>query len=112
LKPTGLPVMSRMRAMVSSRSPIEAISEWRLGEMESWPAGMPRIAAISGVTLAPGRIPPLPGLAPCDSLISNIFTWGSAAMALSRAGERSPVSSRTPYLAVPIWKTMSAPPSR
>ena len=35
---------------------------------------MPRILAISAVTLAAGSTPPLPGLAPCDSLISNALT--------------------------------------
>ena len=33
-----------------------------VGLIESWPTGMPRISAISGVTLAPGRMPPFAGL--------------------------------------------------
>ncbi len=28
------------------------------GELTSWPIGTPRISAISGVTLAAGKIPP------------------------------------------------------
>ena len=48
----------------SSSSDTESTSGWRFGEMESLPAGMPRILAISSVTLVPGRMPPLPGLAP------------------------------------------------
>jgi hypothetical protein len=41
--------------------------------MESCPAGIPRIAAISSVTFIAGKIPPLPGLAPWLNLISNVF---------------------------------------
>ena len=37
---------------MSSSSPIVLTSGCRLGEIESFPAGMPRIFAISGVTLA------------------------------------------------------------
>ena len=47
---------------------------WRGGETQSRPRGTPRVAAISGVTLAAGRMPPWPGLAPWLSLISIIFT--------------------------------------
>ena len=42
--------------------------------MESWPTSMKRIAATSSVTFSPGRMPPLPGFAPWESLISNIRT--------------------------------------
>ena len=38
---------------------------------------MPRASAISGVTFAPGRTPPWPGLAPWLSLTSIIFTCSS-----------------------------------
>jgi len=34
----------------------------------------PRMAAISAETLAAGKMPPLPGFAPCASFNSNIFT--------------------------------------
>ena len=51
-----------------------AASRWRLGLIESSPWGMPRMRAISSVTLPPGSTPPLPGFAPCDSLISNALT--------------------------------------
>ena len=44
------------------------------GETQSWPTGMPRAAAISRVTLAPGSMPPCPGLAPWLILISIILT--------------------------------------
>ena len=54
------------------------------GETTSWPSTTPRISTISGVSFAAGRMPPCPGLAPCDSLTSIIFTLGSVA----RVGER------------------------
>ena len=50
---------------------------WRAGEMQSSPTGTPRIAAISCVTFAPGSIPPSPGFAPCESLISIARTGAS-----------------------------------
>ena len=112
LIPVGLPVTRRTRATRSSRSPTSSVSRCRFGLTESRPAGMPRIAAISSVTLAAGRMPPLPGLAPWLSLISNIRTWSSAAIRARRPSSSTPTSPQTPYLAVPIWKTMSAPPCR
>ena len=42
---------------------------------------MPRIAAISFVIFSFGSTPPLPGFAPCASLISTILTCGSARIA-------------------------------
>jgi len=62
--------------------------------------------------LGPGKDAPLPGLAPWASLISNMRTCSCAAIASSFSSLRLPCSSRTPYFAVPIWKTMSHPPSR
>ena len=76
------------------------------------PSTMPRICAMSGVTFAAGRMPPLPGFAPWLSFTSIIRTWSWAAMARRRPSSSCPSSSRHPYLAVPIWKTRSAPPSR
>ena len=65
LKPTGLPPESSrkrsMKAIISS-GVRKALCED--GEMQSTPSGTPRACAISGVTLAPGRMPPWPGLAP------------------------------------------------
>ncbi len=61
-----------------------AMSRWRLGLIESLPAGMPRMRAISSVTLPPGSTPPLPGFAPCDSLISNAFTCRASSFSLLR----------------------------
>src|SRR5712691_3490744 len=53
---------------------------------------MPRIFAICSVTFTAGSTPPLPGFAPCESLISNAFTCGRDATSLARvhpaAGER------------------------
>ena len=89
-----------------------AMSRWRFGDSESCPSGMPRMRAISSVTLPAGSTPPLPGLAPCESLISKARTVSCAATSRSFSGDRRPWSSRTPYLAVPIWKMRSQPPSR
>ena len=42
--------------------------------MQSTPTGTPRAAEISGDTFTPGSTPPWPGLAPCESFTSIIFT--------------------------------------
>ena len=109
--PTGRPVRSRIQAILSSRSFTFAMSRWRFGLIESRPSGMPRMRAISAVTLLAGSTPPLPGFAPCESLISKAFT---TLRQLDAAGPamRLPCASRTPYLAVPICMMMSQPPSR
>jgi hypothetical protein len=112
LIPTGLPVTSRTRNTMSSNWSMLVISGWRLGESESSPSGMPRMRAISGVTLPPGSTPPLPGLAPCDSLISKARTDSWAAISRSLLSDSRPSASRTPYLAVPICMITSQPPSR
>ena len=96
LIPTGSPVAS---ATVSTKSTIESTSEktWcRLGEAQSLPCSMPRTSAISALTLAPGSMPPSPGLAPCDSLISIARTGFDATMSTSRARSKSPFASRQP----------------
>ena len=69
---------------------------WRAGEWQSRPIGTPRASAISAVTLGANRTPPCPGLAPWLSLISIIFTCGSAALARNRSGSKRPASSRQP----------------
>jgi len=75
LKPTGLPPeSSRKRAMKCIISVGVENAEWAGGEMTSVPTGTPLIAAISGVFLPPGRMPPWPGLAPWESLTSIILT--------------------------------------
>ncbi len=80
LKPTGLPPeSSRKRFTKAINSSGVEKAECRAGEMQSTPTGTPRACAISGVTLAPGSTPPWPGLAPCESLISIIFTWSDLA---------------------------------
>ena len=89
--PTGSPVSV---ATSSTKSSIESTSPktWcRLGEAQSWPHGMPRISAISRVTLAAGSMPPSPGFAPCDSLISMARTGADATTSLSRARSKLPV---------------------
>ena len=110
LMPTGSPVAS---ATSSTKSSIESTS-WktrcRLGEAQSSPAGMPRISAISGADLrAPGSMPPSPGLAPWDSLISIARTGADATRSLSRARSKRPSRVAAAEVAVPIWKTRSPP---
>ena len=97
LKPTGFPpASSRSAATNSSRPTGDPKAECCAGEMQSTPTGTPRASAISGVTFAAGSMPPCPGLAPCDSLISTIFTCGSAALSAKRAGSKRPSASRQP----------------
>ena len=54
------------------------------------------MAATSGVTLAPGNMPPSPGLAPWLSLISMARTGASCTRATSRSRLKPPSSSRQP----------------
>ncbi len=65
--------------------------------------------AISGETLAPGSIPPSPGLAPCESLISSATTGARATHSSSAPRSKFPPRSRQPKYPVPIWKTRSPP---
>ena len=68
LKPTGLPPrQARSSAMNSIISIGVPKAECLGGEMQSWPIGTPRVAAISAETLAAGSTPPWPGLAPCEA---------------------------------------------
>ena len=69
---------------------------WRLGEAQSTPGLMPRISAISSLTLAPGSMPPRPGLAPCDSLISSARIGADSTSCLSFPRSKRPFSSRHP----------------
>ena len=111
LMPTGSPVSV---AISSTKSSIESASlkTWcRLGDAQSWPGGMPRISAISRLTLAAGSMPPSPGFAPCESLTSMARTGADATTSLSRARSKRPCSSRQPKYDVPIWK-ISSPPLR
>ena len=74
LKPVGLPPdSSRSLAMNSINSTGVEKAEWRAGEIQSWPMGTPRVAAISALTFAAGNTPPWPGLAPWLSLTSIIL---------------------------------------
>ena len=76
LKPIGLPPdFSRSNWTNSINSKGVENAECPGGELTSCPIGTPRISAISLVSLAAGRIPPCPGFAPWESLISIIFTW-------------------------------------
>ena len=64
--------------------------------MTSCPKGTPRIWPISAVTLAAGRMPPCPGFAPCDSLISIILTESSLALWANSSGSKFPSAVRQP----------------
>ncbi len=109
LIPTGNPVSV---ASSSTKSSIESTS-WnavcRDGDAQSLPAGMSRIPAISSVTFAPGSMPPSPGFAPCESLISIALTGPLATTDLSLSRLNVPSSLRQPKYDVPIWRTSSPP---
>ena len=91
LKPVGLPPeSSRSRSMkcIISIGVLKAPCE--AGETQSTQGWTPRASAISIVTFGPGSTPPCPGLAPCDSLSSIIFTCGSRAFAVKRSSLNEP----------------------
>src|ERR1700685_2057408 len=95
LKPAGLPPESfRIVAMNCIISIGVENAEWHDGEMQSTPSGTPRVAAISGLTLAAGNTPPWPGLAPWLSLSSTIFIWSFFALAANFSGEKVPSALR------------------
>jgi hypothetical protein len=97
LKPVGLPPESfRSLAMKCIISTGVENALWLEGEMQSLPCGTPRAAAISSVTLGPGRMPPWPGLAPWLILSSISLTCGSRALALKRSSLKLPSSLRQP----------------
>ena len=97
LKPTGLPLQrSRRVAMNSSSSIGVSKAEWPGGEKQSCPSGTLRAWAISRVTLTPGRMPPWPGLAPCEILSSTIFTCSTLACSANISTSKLPSSSRQP----------------
>ena len=97
LKPVGLlPDSWRSCAMncISSIGVAKALCAE--GEMQSMPTGTPRAAAISGVTLAAGSMPPWPGLAPWLSFSSIILICGSRACSAKRSGLKWPSVVRQP----------------
>ena len=97
LKPVGLPPESRRRRSTNCSSSIGVEkAECFAGDTQSTPIGTPRAAAISGETFGAGRMPPCPGLAPCDSFTSIIFTWSELALATKRSSLKRPSSSRQP----------------
>ena len=71
-------------------------SRCRDGETQSLPSSTSRISAISRVTLQPGSIPPSPGLAPWESLISIARTGPDCTRSTSRGSEKRPSSLRHP----------------
>ena len=102
LKPTGLPPdSSRSLATKCTISSGVENAECDAGETQSTPAGTPRASEISVVTFGAwhARRRRGWGLAPCDSLISIIFTCGSAACAAKRSAQNVPSSLRQPEIA-------------
>ena len=97
LNPTGLPPDRPRNLSIKSiiSSGVEK-APWLAGETQSMPIGTPRMAAISGVTLAAGRTPPWPGLAPWLSLISIILICGFCATRRNFQAEKAPSSVRQP----------------
>jgi hypothetical protein len=96
LMPTGRPVASAIRSTKAMSSSTEPNSACRAGLTQSSPAGTPRISAMSRVTFAAGSIPPSPGLAPCESLISIARTGASSRRSASRSRLKRPDASRQP----------------
>ena len=109
LMPTGSPVSSAISSIQSSMLSVSENSAWRDGLTQSWPIGMPRVAAISGEIFAAGSRPPRPGFAPWDSLTSIARTGADATTSLSSPRSKRPPSSRQPKYAVPICRTSSPP---
>ena len=61
------------------------------GEITSLPSGTSRISEISLVTLAAGKIPPWPGLAPCEILSSIMTTFARRAFLVNFSRSKPPV---------------------
>ena len=111
LMPIGSPLLS---ARVSTKSSISSTPEkarCSAGLMQSLPAVTPRMAAMCGVTLIPGRTPPRPGLAPWESLSSTARTGAPSTHARKRSMSKLPSSVRHPKYPVPICQ-ISSPPCR
>ena len=83
-------------------------AEWVAGELQS--AMDPARLGDLGRDLA-GRMP-WPGLAPCDSLISIIFTCGVQAFLTKASSENAPCSSRQPKYPEPMFHTRPPPGCR
>jgi hypothetical protein len=97
LMPTGSPVASAIDSTRSSSPSTSENAVWADGLLQSTPTGTPRMAAISGVTLAPGSMPPRPGLAPWLSLSSMARMAGTSATRSTRRGRlKDPSASRQP----------------
>mmetsp|Transcript_43094 Transcript_43094/g.99831 ORF Transcript_43094/g.99831 Transcript_43094/m.99831 type:complete len:207 (-) Transcript_43094:828-1448(-) len=91
LSPIGLPSdSSRNFAMKSINERGSLNAECAGGELQSSSIEMPRAAAMAGVILDLGSMPPCAGFAPCESLISIILTEGIAACSVKRIGSKPP----------------------
>ncbi|MNL21787.1 hypothetical protein D3C87_1430920 [compost metagenome] len=75
LNPTGLPSDNLRNCSTKCIKPKASLKVLCAGgDITVVPATTFLISAISGVFLAAGKIPPWPGFAPCESLISIILT--------------------------------------
>jgi hypothetical protein len=77
--------------------------------MQSLPSAIPRVAAISGETFAPGQVPAQARLGALAELDLQRPHRADCTRSLSRDSSKRPWSSRTPKYACPIWKTRSPP---
>ena len=110
LNPTGLPPDSLRSAEMNSMSSIGVRKALCAGgETTLRPTWTPRVAAISGLTLAPGSKPPSPGLAPWDSFIDMALTAGMVAFSVNVPGSKHPSESRHPKYPEPISQIRSPP---
>ena len=100
--PTGKPVASAISSIkvISSGTLLNAL--WFGGDNTSLPISTPLIVAISFVIFAPGKTPPFPGFAPCESLISIALTKGLSSTSLTIFFiEKPPSAALTPKYPVP-----------
>ena len=87
-------------------------AEWTGGE-STWVCGLtPRPSAISGVFLFAGNIPPWPGFAPCDNLISIILTFSFFDFCSNKSALKVPSSFLQPKYPVPTCHIKSQFDSR
>ena len=108
LIPIGLPSDSQRSLSTSARKSSLVLIPGNLdGLITSCPRGLLRMAAISGVTLPPGRCPPMPGLVPWPILISMASARRRfSGVTLYRLGTYSKI-----YLAAASLSSGRIPPS-
>ena len=97
LKPTGFPSESSRSCWINCIISMGVLNaECWDGDTQSCSRLTPRIWAISSEILSLGKIPPWPGFAPCDNLISIILICGKRACWVNFSGSNCPSSVRQP----------------